>query len=52
MGSGEEKRIGYVASTRAKHLLIWAVPALTEEDRELIESYGFVSSDTFMQDKL
>lgn len=51
MGSGEEKRIGYVASSRAKHLLVWAVPALTEEDRELIESYGFVSSDTFMQDK-
>ena len=34
MGSGEEKRIGYVASTRAKHLLIWAVPALTEEDSD------------------
>ena len=50
MGSCEEKRIGYVASTRAKHLLIWAVPVLTQEDRELIESYGFVSADTFMQD--
>lgn len=51
MGCGEEQRIGYVASTRAKHLLIWAVPVLTQEDRKLIESYGFVSADTFMQGK-
>ena len=47
MGSGEEKRIGYVASTRAKHLLIWAVPTLTQEERALIESYGFVSAIDF-----
>lgn len=51
MGSGEEKRIGYVASTRAKYLLIWAVPILTEEDRKLIESYGFVPALDFKCDK-
>lgn len=47
MGNGEEKRIGYVASTRAKHLLIWAVPTLKQAERKLIESYGFVAASTF-----
>ncbi|TGE33359.1 ATP-dependent helicase [Desulfosporosinus sp. Sb-LF] len=39
-GVGEEKRVGYVASTRAKYLLVWAVPTLTENERRLIESFG------------
>lgn len=42
-GSGEEKRIGYVASTRAKYLLVWGVPELKKKDRELLENYGFIS---------
>ena len=42
-GEGEAKRLGYVASTRARHLLVWGVPKLTKEDRELLESYGFTN---------
>ncbi|WP_373232316.1 UvrD-helicase domain-containing protein [Cohnella sp.] len=38
---GEAKRIGYVASTRAKYSLIWAVPKLKTKDRIQLESYGF-----------
>lgn len=45
-GTDEDKRIGYVASTRAKFLMIWAVPSLGKEDRELIESYGLHNSST------
>lgn len=45
-GTDEDKRIGYVASTRAKFLMIWAVPTLTKEDRELIESYGLHNGST------
>lgn len=41
---GEGKRIGYVASTRAKYLLVWGVPKLNARDRSLIESYGFISA--------
>lgn len=41
-GEGESKRIGYVACTRARYLLVWGVPTLTETDRALIESYGFI----------
>lgn len=36
-GDGEHKRIGYVASTRAKYLLVWGVPTLKEKDRELLK---------------
>lgn len=39
--AGESRRIGYVASTRAKHLLIWAVPRLTKKDQIQLETYGF-----------
>ncbi|MFH7819156.1 UvrD-helicase domain-containing protein [Neobacillus thermocopriae] len=39
--SGEGKRIGYVANTRAKQYLLWAVPKLNAEEKILIESYGF-----------
>lgn len=42
-GSGEAKRIGYVASTRARHLLVWGVPKLKKIDKELLESYGFIN---------
>lgn len=40
---GEAKRIGYVANTRAKYSLIWAIPTLTIEEKKTIESYGFKS---------
>lgn len=43
-GVGEEKRIGYVACTRAKYLLVLGVPKLNDTDRNLLESYGFVSN--------
>ena len=43
-GVGEEKRIGYVACTRAKYLLVLGVPKLNDADRDLLESYGFVSN--------
>ena len=42
-GSGEAKRIGYVASTRARHLLVWGVPTLKKDERVLLESNGFVN---------
>ncbi|WP_312444565.1 UvrD-helicase domain-containing protein [Lacrimispora sp.] len=48
-GTGEEIRIGYVASTRAKHLLVWAVPKIDDEDRRLIESYGFINAETVLE---
>lgn len=41
-GTGEAKRIGYVASTRAKHLLVLGVPNLSKDDRNLLMTYGFV----------
>lgn len=37
----ETTRIAYVACTRPKHLLCWAVPRLNETQREKIESLGF-----------
>ena len=46
-GEGEDKRVGYVATTRSKYLLVLGVPTLSQEDRKLLESYGFVSEDTF-----
>lgn len=49
-GTGESKRIGYVASTRARHLLIWGVPKLTREDRQLLESYGFINSEELLKE--
>jgi DNA helicase-2/ATP-dependent DNA helicase PcrA len=36
----ETTRFGYVASTRSKYLLVWAVPKLTDEQRIKIESIG------------
>ncbi|MFT5872451.1 MAG: DNA helicase-2/ATP-dependent DNA helicase PcrA [Clostridium sp.] len=44
-GVGEDKRIGYVASTRAKYLLAWAVPTLNNKEIKLIESFGFKNSE-------
>ena len=44
-GTGEAKRIGYVASTRAKYLLVWGVPKMKSEDKELLKSYGFVNGE-------
>lgn len=36
----ETTRFGYVASTRSKYLLVWAVPNLTDEQRTKIENIG------------
>ena len=44
-GKKETKRIGYVASTRAKYLLVWGVPKMNSEDKELLKSYGFVNGE-------
>lgn len=44
-GTGEAKRIGYVASTRAKYLIVWGVPKMNSEDKELLKSYGFVNGE-------
>ena len=41
---GEGQRVGYVASTRAKYLLVWAVPKFKNDEKALLESYGFVNS--------
>lgn len=41
-GSGEYQRIGYVASTRAKFLLVWAVPKLKKGEKLILEQHGFV----------
>lgn len=49
-GDGEEKRIGYVASTRAKYLLVWGVPILEDGDRKILENYGFVSIEEIIND--
>ena len=35
----------YVASTRAKYLLVWGVPKMNSEDKELLKSYGFVNGE-------
>lgn len=44
-GDGEQKRIGYVACTRAKYLLVLGLPVLSDQDRLFIESYGFVAGE-------
>lgn len=41
----ESGRIGYVANTRAKYSLVWGVPVLKKEERDLLESYGFKRAD-------
>ncbi|MGF7048250.1 DNA helicase-2/ATP-dependent DNA helicase PcrA [Paenibacillus sp. DS2015] len=41
----ESGRIGYVANTRAKYSLVWGVPVLKEEEKALLESYGFKQAD-------
>ena len=50
-GSGEAKRMGYVASTRAKELLVWGVPKLSKEEKELLESYGFIDAEKLLGNK-
>ena len=44
-GKRRPKRIGYVASIRAKYLLVWGVPKMNSEDKELLKSYGFVNGE-------
>ena len=34
-----------VGSTRAKYLLVWGVPKMNSEDKELLKSYGFVNGE-------
>ncbi|CAM4044403.1 ATP-dependent helicase [Cohnella lubricantis] len=41
----ESGRIGYVANTRAKYSLVWGVPVLKKEEREMLEYYGFKRAD-------
>ncbi|MGQ8871158.1 UvrD-helicase domain-containing protein [Paenibacillus sp. TSA_86.1] len=41
----ESSRIAYVANTRAKYSLVWAVPVLKKEEREKLEAYGFRSAN-------
>ena len=48
-GEGEAKRMGYVASTRAKHLLVWGVPKLKAGDRRLLEAYGFINGKKLLE---
>ena len=40
-GDKEERRCAYVAATRPKYLLCWAVPELDDEKRKVIEELGF-----------
>ena len=35
---------------RAKYLLVWGVPILKKKDRELLENYGFISSEEVTND--
>ncbi|MOA21786.1 hypothetical protein D3C78_1422950 [compost metagenome] len=39
--TSEAARFAYVASSRPKHVLIWAVKKLKAEDRLVLESLGF-----------
>ena len=41
----ETTRMAYVACTRPRHLLCWAVPKLNETQRTAIEALGFVKLD-------
>jgi len=38
----EPNRIAYVASTRPRQLLCWALPKLSEEDRKTIGALGMI----------
>lgn len=49
-GEGEAKRIGYVASTRARHLLVWGVSKLSKGDKRLLESYGFINAEELLKE--
>lgn len=48
MGNDEQKRIGYVAFTRAKYLLVLGLPVLSDKDRLIIESYNFVQGEKIL----
>lgn len=43
--NNEKARLAYVASSRPQHLLIWAVPTLTEKEKFKMENLGFVIED-------
>ena len=40
----EYKRLGYVAASRAKHLLIIAVPILTQEQKQHMIEIGLIEN--------
>lgn len=50
-GSDEGKRVGYVASTRAKYLLVWAIPSNKKlaEDRKCLEGLGFKDAELVLE---
>ncbi|MBU1099382.1 MAG: ATP-dependent helicase [Bacteroidetes bacterium] len=41
--NSEAARLGYVASTRSKYLLAWAIPQPSNEDKTMLESLGFIN---------
>ncbi len=47
-GDDEDKRVGYVASTRAKYLLVWGVPKLLPEEKTILEDLGFVDGNSII----
>ncbi len=44
-GDDEGKRVGYVASTRARYLLVWAVPSPTDEEIETLKQLGLKDAE-------
>ena len=49
--SGEAKRMGYVAGTREKELLVRGVPRLSMEEKQLLESYVFINVEEVLGNK-
>ena len=41
----EKARLAYVASSRPKHLLVWAVPQISTPDKTLLKGLGFTIID-------
>lgn len=43
-GNDEHARFAYVASSRPKHLLCWAVPTPDEGQKQILEQLGFIAA--------